>query len=320
VRTLHGTTHLRLALCLSTLLFGACTQGPAASPTYRSGEPKTRPTDGADVIYVPAGDFLMGSKGDDGKAGDDEQPQHTVTLDAFWIDRTEVTNIQYMRFLNALGGHMDACSGRQCLESKVEDKDSHIVLRGGQYRVEVGYEEHPVIEVTWHGAQAYCEWAGFRLPTEAEWEKAARGDDGRIYPWGDEPPDCGKAQYGDCGGTTAPVGANPTGASPYGVLNMAGNVWEWVSDWYDPTYYQYTPARNPQGPNSGEHKVFRGGSWGYPPAFIRAASRARNHASYAGFNLGFRCASSIPPPAAGEMPGHQSSLCGPHLTAYRSRK
>jgi formylglycine-generating enzyme required for sulfatase activity len=168
--------------------------------------------------------------------------------------------------------------------------NSHILHQEGRYAVERSFEDHPVTQVTWYGAQAYCQWARARLPTEAEWEKAARGVDGRSYPWGSEPPDCDKAQYGDCGGATVPVGSRTAGVSPYGVLDMAGNVWEWVADWYDPAYYGSSPSQNPQGPASGECKVFRGGSWGYPSAFIRASDRARNRPTYAGFNVGFRCA------------------------------
>jgi len=245
------------------------------------------------MIQVPAGEFLMGGQETDPKAADDEKPAHTVYLDTFWIDRTEVTNAQYVQFLNALGEYRGACEGHDCLETMLEDKDSHIFYQEGGYVVESGFEGHPAIEVTWYGAQAYCEWAGARLPTEAEWEKAARGVDGRLYPWGNDAPDCGEAQYADCSGMTVPVGSKLAGASPYGVLDMAGNVWEWVADWYEPAYYGSSPARNPQGPDSGERKTFRGGSWGYLPTFIRATDRARNRPSYAGFNVGFRCAASV---------------------------
>ncbi|MBN1316122.1 MAG: SUMF1/EgtB/PvdO family nonheme iron enzyme, partial [Anaerolineales bacterium] len=115
--------------------------------------------------------------------------------------------------------------------------------------------------------------------------------DGRLYPWGNAAANCDRAQFGDCAGTTAPAGSKPDGASPYGALDMAGNVWEWVSDWYDPTYYDTSPAWNPAGPDEGMRKVFRGGSWGYPATFIRAGDRARNRPTYAGMNVGFRCAS-----------------------------
>jgi formylglycine-generating enzyme required for sulfatase activity len=258
------------------------------------------------MLYVPAGEFLMGNTDADAKAADDEKPRHAVYLDAYWIDRTEVTNARYIQFLNALGGQPGTCGELGCIETQLEEKHSHILCQGGRYRVagsyvlcldghyevEPGFEDHPVAEVTWYGAQAYCRWAGARLPTEAEWEKAARGIDGRLYPWGNAAPDCDRAQYGGCSGATQPAGARLAGASPYGALDMAGNVWEWVADWYDPTYYRTSPAQNPSGPTSGERKVFRGGSWGYLPSFMRTTDRARNRPTYAGFNLGFRCAAA----------------------------
>jgi formylglycine-generating enzyme required for sulfatase activity len=282
-------TLLATLLGLSMALLGACS--PAATATHTPVATLARPLDDALMVYVPAGEFLMGATDADGKAADDEKPQHKVYLDAFWIDRAEVTCAQYVRFLNALGGHMDTCGGHQCLELKEgEDPDSHILQRDGRYELETGFEDHPVIEVTWYGAQAYCQWAGARLPTEAEWEKAARGVDGRMYPWGNSAPDCTKEQYGDCGGETVPVGSKLAGASPYGALDMAGNVWEWVSDWYDASYYTTAPARNPLGLPSGQKRGFRGGSWGYLPQFTRTTDRARNLPIYAGPNIGFRCA------------------------------
>jgi formylglycine-generating enzyme required for sulfatase activity len=296
VRITPGVTLFPVATCLSLVLLGACGRASTAVLTSSPVPARTRAADGAEMVQLPAGEFLMGGTDADRKAGDDEKPAHTVYLDAFWIDRTEVTNARYVQFLNALGGHRGSCGGHDCVETNVEEEDSHIRREAGQYLVESGFEDHPVTEVTWFGAQAYCEWAGRRLPTEAEWEKAARGADGRLYPWGNSMPDCGKAQYGDCGGRTVPVGSRPAGASPYGVLDMAGNVWEWVADWYEPAYYGSSPAQNPQGPDSGERKAFRGGSWGYPPTFLRTSDRARNRPSYAGFNVGFRCAATVPTP------------------------
>jgi len=229
-------------------------QPPTAADT---GDPWTRPADSMVMLYVPAGDFLMGSADADIDAilaqcngcerdrHTDETPQHTVTLDAFWIDRTEVTHAQYASFLNVLGGHKGKCEGQDCIATKSEDDNSHIRQQGGQYVVESGYEEHPMIEVSWYGAQSYCEWVGARLPTEAEWEKAARGTDGRIYPWGDTfdgtrlnfcdlncEHNWKKSDVDDDSARTAPAGSYPAGASPYGALDMAGNVWEWVADWY----------------------------------------------------------------------------------------
>ncbi len=281
-----------LGLPILVVLLGACGPVPTAAPGSGPGSTRIRAADEAEMVLVPGGEFSMGSADADPKAGADEKPQQTVYLDAFWIDRTEVSNAQYVGFLNALGAYTGTCGGYDCAETKREDKYSHILggAQDGSYVVESGFEDHPVTQVSWYGAQAYCAWAGVRLPTEAEWEKAARGTDGRPYPWGNEPPDCDKAQYGDCDGATEAVGSRPAGASPYGALDMAGNVWEWVADWYDPAYYGFSPAQNPRGPELGERKVFRGGSWGYPPAFLRAGDRARNRPTYAGFNVGFRCA------------------------------
>jgi formylglycine-generating enzyme required for sulfatase activity len=281
-------------VALGLVLLGACASVPTAAPTPGPGTTRVRTTDGAEMVLVPPGEFLMGSSDTDPKARLDEKPQHTLYLDGFWIDRTELTNTQFVGFLNALGAHAGTCGGRDCAETQVEDRHSHILRQDGRYMVEPGFEDHPATEVSWFGAQAYCRWAGARLPTEAEWEKAARGVDGRSYPWGGSLPTCDKAQYGDCGGVTAPVDSRLAGASPYGALDMAGNVWEWVGDWYDPGYYGSSPARNPQGPDVGVRKVFRGGSWGYPAAFLRASDRARNRPTYAGFNVGFRCAATAP--------------------------
>jgi eukaryotic-like serine/threonine-protein kinase len=292
------------ALCVSILFLIGCEPAPWAALGRGQSQTEPRSADGMEMIYVPAGEFLMGSTDADRKAADDEKPQHIVYLDAFWIDRTEVTNAQYVQFLNARGGHKGTCGGQDCIDTKVEDKESHIFRQDERYVVESGFKNHPVIEVTWYGAQAYCEWVGVRLPTEAEWEKAARGTDGRRYPWGSDAPDCRKAQYAECSGMTVAVGTRPAGASPYGALDMAGNVWEWVTDWYDAAYYAFSPAQNPLGPNSGERRVFRGGSWGYFPMFIRTTDRGRNWPTSAGFNLGFRCAAG-----SSFLPASKNHVC-----------
>jgi formylglycine-generating enzyme required for sulfatase activity/predicted Ser/Thr protein kinase len=216
------------------------------------------------MVYVPAGEFIMGS--DEGDS--DEQPVHTVYLDAFYIDRTEVTNAQY----------------RACVEAGACD-----ALRYTTYYDNADYAQHPVVYVNCDDAEAYCRWAGKRLPTEAEWEKAARGTDGRTYPWG-EGIDCDHAQYDECDGETVPVGSKPKGASPYGALDMAGNVLEWVADWYDSGYYSQSPARNPPGPDSGEYRVLRGGSWYYSQRHAACTFRDRNYSRRRNFNVGFRCA------------------------------
>lgn len=234
------------------------------------------------MVYIPAGKFIMGSND-----YDDEKPSHKVYLSAYYIDKYEVTNKQFAQFLNEKGNQTEG--GVTWLD--IEDEDCRISKTSGGFSPKSGYSEHPVVEVSWYGARAYCKWKGMRLPTEAEWEKAARGGDGRKYPWGDSSPTCSLANYGGCGGGTKRVGSHLGGASPYGVHDMAGNVWEWVADWYDGNYYKSSPRSNPQGPGSGTYKVLRGGSWNDTPDFIRASSR------FIGLNpngtdssSGFRCA------------------------------
>jgi formylglycine-generating enzyme required for sulfatase activity len=244
------------------------------------------------MVYVPAGAFWMGSEESDPDADADEKPQHEVTLDAFWIDRTEVTNAQY----------------RRCIEDAVCEPPSET----GSYSRDSYYgtsefDDYPVIYVNWEQASRYCAWAGKRLPTEAEWEKAARGTDKRMYPWGDGfdgnlvnscdvncELDWKEGDWDDGYVDTAPVGSYPNGASPYGALDMAGNVWEWVADWYSEDYYASLPDRNPQGPGSGVRRVLRGGSGYNVQWHVRVAGRngLEPSSSLWGSNVGFRCARS----------------------------
>jgi formylglycine-generating enzyme required for sulfatase activity len=195
----------------------------------------------ANMVEVPAGEFIMGSD------SDPRFPLHTVYLDAFYIDRYETTNVEYVEFLNALGATYFACNGLTCAELQPTDSSgsyyhSHILERDGRFVVEVGYENYAVTSVTWEGANAYCHWQGKRLPTEAEWEKAARGTDGRIYPWGNE------WDLDKIARRPGPVGSHPEDVSPYGVWDVVGGVDEWVYDWHDPDYYHRSPYRNPTGP------------------------------------------------------------------------
>lgn len=226
---------------------------------------------------------------------DNEKPVHTVYLDSFWIDQTEVTNDMFAAFLNVEGNQSE--NGATWLNA--EDDHVRIHRVDNIWQADSGYEKHPVIEVSWYGAKAYCEWAGRRLPTEAEWEKAARGIDGRIYPWGNSI-DCSYANYmkqlGNlCVGDTTPVETYSKGASLYGVLNMIGNVTEWVTDWYGKSYYATYPGdqwpNNPMGPESGQYRVLRGGSW--LDFRTSATDRISSDPSHSSDKIGFRCALSV---------------------------
>jgi formylglycine-generating enzyme required for sulfatase activity len=232
------------------------------------------------MVTVPAGWFLMGSDPNrDRAAGPQEQPQHQVYLDAFQIDRYEVSNVDYLRFILVTGTDWPPFWREQPFPEKMA--------------------RHPVINVSWQEADAYCRWAGKRLPTEAEWEKAARGEDGRIFPWGDEPAGWIKSNIAHSGskrGFKYPPLANVNrydkGVSPYGVYQMAGNVSEWVADWFDPEYYRRADNENPKGPESGDLKVFRGGSWNEDPEVARSAGRNAGEPDRKSYLTGFRCAKS----------------------------
>lgn len=283
------------------------TEAPMATPTEEPtsegpslGDIWTRPADGMEMVYVPAGEFEMGS--DDDEVDDalatcsevygecqrdqfeDEQPAHTVALDGFWIDRTEVTNAQY----------------RLCVEAGSCDEPLLWDLE------DFNVPDQPVVFVDWHQANAYCEWAGGRLPIEAEWEYAARGPEGLVFPWGDAF-DGTRLNYCDANcefvwtdGTfddgythVAPVGSFPAGASWCGALDMAGNVLEWVMDWY--AGYSSGRQVSPTGPSSGESRVLRGGSWNWCRAFARCASRHGLPPDSSNDIIGIRCAKGVEP-------------------------
>jgi len=245
------------------------------------------------LVYVPEGEFKMGDNEGSGKG--DEEPMHTVLLDSFWIDQTEVTNAMFATFLNELGNQSEGGS------NWYDNRGEYVYIEpgGGSWVPWVAYQNHPVNHVTWYGAQAYCAWAdGSRLPTEAEWEKAARSTDERDYPWGDTAPNltlacyrscCRSLHFGSCVHQMTEVGLYPEGASLYGVYDMAGNVNEWIYDWYDKTYYSLSPLTNPTGPDSGTDRGIRGGSWYFSGEVIRSAYRNRYHPAYAWFDIGFRC-------------------------------
>ena len=242
--------------------------GVTASPLSRETVP-SQSEEETDMVYIPAGAFTMGAEG----RFDDEKPVHKVYLDAYYMDRYEVTNAQYGAFMKA--------TGRAAPEFWNDSRFNH--------------PDRPVVGVTWYDGEAYCKWVGKRLPTEAEWEKAARGTDARIYPWGNSF-GSGRANLSDRGDRyeyTAPVGSFPSGASPYGVHDMAGNVWEWVNDWHDKGYYSRSPGRNPTGPDAGKYKVLRGGSWYDDPRFLRTAYRRGNYPGHQYDLDGFRCSKTL---------------------------
>jgi serine/threonine protein kinase/formylglycine-generating enzyme required for sulfatase activity len=274
-------------------------------------------TDGMILVSVPAGPFLFGSSEADRAAQTDERPQVEVFLDAFWMDRTEVTVEQFGTFVAATGYETDAergcCDGVYAASGGVVYSPDPLFVSNATWRMPQGsgapeaLPRQPVVQVSWNDAAAYCTWAGRRLPTEAEWEKAARGPTGLIYPWGNEfdgrrlnycDTNCAAAWHGTIDDTfprTGTAGVFATGASPYDVLDQAGNVWEWVNDFYDFRGYAGIPTANPPGLGSGLTNVLRGGSWLDPAERVRAAARA-NAVPDARNNLsGFRCATTAVP-------------------------
>lgn len=219
------------------------------------------------MVLVPAGEFIMGR--DNG--ADDERPMRRVYLDAFYIDRTEVTNAQFKTFCDS--------TRRLPPNNPFWDPDYF------------GKPDHPVVNITWEQADAYCKWAGKKLPTEAQWEKAARGSEGWLYPWGNEYFEGrGNVARGDSFRRTAPVGSFPQGVSPYGALDMVGNVWEWCADWFGETYYENAPTRNPTGPKEpSPWRVVRGGGFSSPPSDAITANRSKYKPREVLHHLGCRC-------------------------------
>ena len=290
---------LTRVLLLTLCLFPTIGYQPSASAAPRVD----------DMVMVPAGEFTMGASAESGGLPD-ERPLRLIYLGAFWIDRHEVTNVAYQEFVQATGYQAPA--------------NSAPALTLWEHNAPLpGIEQHPVVNVSWLDAVAFCRWANKRLPTEAEWEKAARGTDGRTYPWGNEWSfENGNSasywarqtvQFADStewdafwvkgvGAAiskekglkgeilTLPVGSFPAGASPYGVLDMAGNAAEWVQDWYNPNDYRTATLTNPQGPERGAIKAMRGGSWLKPAISLRTTDRDWGTMDSRPSGTGFRCA------------------------------
>ena len=263
------------------------TPGVATAPPLKVETDVIRDQDGMVMVYVPVGEFSMGANAGQGfelcqnwysdcqrNWYEDEAPVHIVSLDSFWIDRTEVTNEMYAKCVTE-----GVCNPPDSVSSNARTS----------YFGNPEFDDYPVVKVSWYDANIYCRWVDARLPTEAEWEKAARGNDGRFYPWGMGESSM-MANYGIELGNTSAVGSFQQGASPYGVMDMAGNVWEWVADWYDASYYNTSPVENPHGPVSGETRVLRGGSWSNYNCDVRCASRVNRAPDFSNQYIGFRCA------------------------------
>jgi formylglycine-generating enzyme required for sulfatase activity len=316
---------LALAAACGVLLLAALAFAGPLAPSLSRAAPPTEPTAGdiwqrardrMNMVFIPGGTFSMGSEQPEldflynvcmkyniacyvckpgTKTGacdrawfEDERPPHQVTLDGFWLDKTEVTNAQYAACVQA-----GACA----LPS-----ETGFYVRQNYY-YDPSYANYPVVYVDWSQAADYCKWTGARLPTEAEWEYAAAGTEGRRFPWGAEfdgtklnfcDKNCwlpgGATEWDDSFEETAPVGSFPPGASWAGVLDMAGNAAEWVADWYGPGYYGQSPEHNPLGPESGEARVQRGGSWGLQPLYASTSYRSSKLPDESNIYAGFRCA------------------------------
>lgn len=237
--------------------------------------------DGAPMILIPEGPFPMGVPAGARDGGVDERPRHEVYLDAFYIDTYEVTNGRYWRFVEGTGHRRPE-----------HPKDQNLTL-WGEKQLPEELVDRPVVNVDWYDAEAYCEWAGKRLPTEAEWAKAAKGTEDRRFPWGDVEPTAKHLNFNQQWRgykTLMPVGVYEDGKSPFGVYDMAGNVWEWVADWYDARYYGKSPTRNPQGPETGTHKVLRGSGWHVESPMVRIFTRVKSDPHNRNHATGFRCA------------------------------
>jgi sulfatase modifying factor 1 len=260
---------------LSGANFAAAAAEQATVPQEITGK------DGAPLVLIPAGSYPMGVPVGDRDGGRDEYPRHVVDIAAFYIDKYEVTNARYLEFVKATDHRVPQ-----------NPKNPTRNLWEG-VAIPESLADRPVVNVDWADANAYCTWAGRRLPTEAEWEKAAKGNHDWRFPWGNVEPtnkhlNFNQKWIGER--TLMPVGSYESGKSPYGVYDMAGNVWEWVNDWYDAKYYEKSPAKNPPGPASGTKKVIRGAGWQNETPTVRIFTRVDSDPTIRNESTGFRCA------------------------------
>lgn len=245
---------------------------------FLAGSAPVHPGEMPDMAFYPEGEFLMGSPEDQGLR--DEHPRHPVFLGAFYLDKFEATGKDFVEFLEANPKEHPTITGWYGREPRPDMMDK------------------PVIGLTWDRCRKYCEWKGKRLPTEAEWERAAAGLEGRLFPWGEALPDETRANFNRCcfinkGQVLEEARSLPKGATPEGVFNMAGNIAEWVQDWYDPFYYRDSAYRNPQGPRTGRYHVVRGGAWNSLPDYLRSRRRYGNNDGQDFYGIGCRCALSL---------------------------
>lgn len=270
-------------ICLSIGLVQLAGTGLAFGGTM---PPEIIGKDQAPMVLIPKGPFPMGVPKDARDGGIDERPNHEVYLDTYYIDKYEVTNGRYLEFIRVTGHRPPH-----------HPSDPSKSLWQGHVMPE-SVVDLPVINVDWYDAKAYCEWAGKRLPTEAEWEKAAKGTEDRRFPWGDVEPTHKHLNFNQVWQgekTLVPVGIYEKGKSPYGLYDVAGNVWEWVDDWYDSQYYENSPRENPQGPKTGTHKVLRSSGWQVETPMARIFTRVRNATLNRDHSTGFRCAKNASP-------------------------
>jgi len=260
---------------------------PTPAPTsfadgpHQAGEIMISSIDGMTLVYIPAGMFEMGSE----EGNPDQSPVHTVSLDAYWMDATEVTNAMFAKFLNASSNQTEG--GVTWLDT--QNPSVFIANMDGVWQAREEFAEYPVVGVSWYGANAYCTWAGRNLPSEAQWEFAARGNTGFRFPWGDSDLSCDHARYAGCGNSPVQTASLTLGKSPFGLYEMAGNVAEWVNDRYAADYYSQSPALNPTGPTNGYYRVFRGGYFGSSYIALQPFHRDWAGADTRESFIGFRC-------------------------------
>lgn len=266
------------------------TSTTTSSSVLGIGSTIIREKDGMEMVYVPEGEFIMGSIYNSYVPIYifSRDPNHKIYLEDFFIDKYEVNNGQYAEFLNKNGNQIESDS--YWFDSI--NGENKIIFENGEWKALDEYYNHPVAEINWYGAQSYCEWVGGKLPTEAQWEKAARGNDGRVFPWGNNiDSNYLNYKYSYIGDTTQ-VGNYPLGKSYYGAMDMAGNVWEWVDDWFESDYYKNSPYENPLGPITGDKKGVRGGSWNNIEMLVLSTGRYSFIPNTSTKFIGFRCAFS----------------------------